>query len=228
MSEYKDMFVEEAREHLQTLNQTLVDFEENPKNNDALNQIFRAAHTLKGMAAAMNYEKIQKLSHKTEDTLDLVRNNQLEVSTDLVDLIFDCFDGLEKMVEDIAASDATFGAPPCEQTLAYEGLTFDFCAPGTTPGTLDLIVYFTPQTIAIMHELFVRDAEGYPLIEYSSVGVSQDIPDALRLKAVALYPTPVPAVGECVYISNFYASVLGWDTWLAYLGIGEQSIILYE
>jgi len=107
MSEYKDMFIEEAREHLQTLNQTLVDFEEDPKNADALNQIFRAAHTLKGMAAAMNYDKIQKLSHKTEDTLDLVRNNQLEVSTELVDLVFDCFDGLEKMVEDIAESDAT-------------------------------------------------------------------------------------------------------------------------
>jgi len=107
MSEYKDMFIEEAREHLQTLNQTLLDFEENPKNVDALNQIFRAAHTLKGMAAAMNYDKIQKLSHKTEDTLDLIRNNQLDVSTEIVDLIFDCFDGLEKMVEDIAAQDAT-------------------------------------------------------------------------------------------------------------------------
>ena len=53
MSEYKDMFIEEAREHLQTLNQTLVDFEEDPKNADAMNQIFRAAHTLKGMAAAI-------------------------------------------------------------------------------------------------------------------------------------------------------------------------------
>ncbi|OYT28106.1 chemotaxis protein CheA [Thermoplasmatales archaeon ex4572_165] len=107
MSEYKDMFVEEAREHLQTLNQTLVDFEENPKDKDAMNQIFRAAHTLKGMAAAMNYTEIQKLAHKTEDTLDLVRNNQLEVNTGFVDLIFKCFDGLEIMVEEISDKDAT-------------------------------------------------------------------------------------------------------------------------
>jgi len=107
MSEYKDMFVEEAREHLQTLNQTLVDFEENPKDADAMNKIFRAAHTLKGMAAAMNYNEIQNLSHKTEDTLDLIRNNQLDISTDLVDLIFDCFDGLETMVEEIAEADKT-------------------------------------------------------------------------------------------------------------------------
>ncbi|RLF58848.1 MAG: chemotaxis protein CheA [Thermoplasmata archaeon] len=107
MSEYKDMFIEESREHLQTLNQTLVDFEENPKNKDAMNQIFRAAHTLKGMAAAMNYDEIQKLAHKTEDTLDLIRNNKLEVDTDLVSLIFNCFDGLETMVEEIADADAT-------------------------------------------------------------------------------------------------------------------------
>jgi two-component system, chemotaxis family, sensor kinase CheA len=106
-SEYKDMFVEEAREHLNTLNQALLDFEKDPKNKDALNQIFRAAHTLKGMSATMNYERIQKLAHKTEDTLDLIRNNKLEVDAGVIDLIFKCFDGMEKMVEDIAANDMT-------------------------------------------------------------------------------------------------------------------------
>ncbi len=106
-SEYKDMFIEEAREHLTTLNQALLDFEKDPKNKEALNQIFRAAHTLKGMSATMNYEKIQKLAHKTEDTLDLIRNNKLEVDSGVIDLIFKCFDGIEKMVEDIATNDMT-------------------------------------------------------------------------------------------------------------------------
>ncbi len=105
--EYKNMFVEEAREHLQTLNQSLLDFEKDPKNKDALNKIFRAAHTIKGMSATLNYEKIQKLSHKTEDTLDLIRNNKLEVDAEIIDLIFKCFDGIEKMVEDIASHDMT-------------------------------------------------------------------------------------------------------------------------
>ncbi|MEM4257943.1 MAG: chemotaxis protein CheA [Candidatus Thermoplasmatota archaeon] len=105
--EYKEMFVEEAREHLQTLNQSLLDFEKDPKNKDALNKIFRAAHTIKGMSATLNYDKIQKLSHKTEDTLDLIRNNKLEVNPQIIDLIFKCFDGIEKMVEDIAAQDMT-------------------------------------------------------------------------------------------------------------------------
>ncbi len=106
-AEYKEMFIEEAREHLTTLNQSLLDFEQNPLDDDALNKIFRAAHTIKGMAATLNYDPIQKLSHKTEDTLDLIRQHQINVDSDVVDLIFDCFDGIETMVEDIAVNDAT-------------------------------------------------------------------------------------------------------------------------
>ncbi len=106
-SEYKDMFIEEAREHLTTLNQSLLDFEQNPDDEDALNKIFRAAHTIKGMAATLNYDSIQHLSHKTEDTLDLIRQHQINVDSNVVDLIFDCFDGIEAMVEDIASNDAT-------------------------------------------------------------------------------------------------------------------------
>ena len=106
-SEYKDMFIEEAREHLTTLNQSLLDFEQNSEDEEALNKIFRAAHTIKGMAATLNYDSIQHLSHKTEDTLDLIRQHQISVDSDVVDLIFDCFDGIEAMVEDIAVNDTT-------------------------------------------------------------------------------------------------------------------------
>ena len=106
-SEYKDMFIEESREHLNTISQALLDFEKDPKDKDAMNKIFRAAHTIKGMSATMNYDTIQKLSHKTEDTLDLIRDNKIEVDTEIIDLIFKCFDGIEEMVEDIASSDMT-------------------------------------------------------------------------------------------------------------------------
>lgn len=106
-NEYKDMFIEEARDHLNTLNQSLLDFEQNPDDEDVLNTIFRAAHTIKGMAATLNYESIQHLSHKTEDTLDLIRQHQLTVDSDVVDLIFDCFDGIEAMIDDIALNDDT-------------------------------------------------------------------------------------------------------------------------
>ena len=107
ISEYKDLFVEEAREHLKTLNQSLLDFEKNPKDKDTMNKIFRAAHTIKGMSATMNYDRIQKLSHRTEDALDLIRNNKLEVTSEVIDLIFKCFDGIETMVENIADNNMT-------------------------------------------------------------------------------------------------------------------------
>ena len=106
-SEYKEMFIEEAREHLTTLNQSLLDFEQNPEDEDAMNKIFRAAHTIKGMAETLYYDPIQHLSHKTEDTLDLIRQHQIKVDSNVVDLIFNCFDGIEAMVEDIAVNDAT-------------------------------------------------------------------------------------------------------------------------
>lgn len=106
-SEYKDMFIEESKEHLSIISQALLDFEKDPKNKDAMNKIFRAAHTIKGMSATMNYDKIQKLSHKTEDTLDLIRNNKMEVDSEIIDLIFKCFDGIEEMIEDIASNDMT-------------------------------------------------------------------------------------------------------------------------
>ena len=84
-SEYKDIFVQEAREHLNTLNQSLLILEKDPQDKEALSKIFRAAHTIKGMSATMNYEKIQKLSHKTEDALDLIRNNKLQVDSEIID-----------------------------------------------------------------------------------------------------------------------------------------------
>lgn len=101
------MFVEEAKEHLTTLNQALLDFEKNPKDKEAMNKIFRAAHTIKGMSAAMNYNTIQQLSHKTEDALDLIRNNKLTVDEKLINLIFDCFDGIEAMVNEIEVNNMT-------------------------------------------------------------------------------------------------------------------------
>ena len=67
-SEYKDLFVDEAKEHLSTLNHSLLDLEKDATNQDAIDKIFRAAHTLKGMSATMNYGKIQKLAHKTHAT----------------------------------------------------------------------------------------------------------------------------------------------------------------
>ncbi len=101
MAEYKEEFVNEAREHLQILNQSLLDLEHDESNIDLLNNIFRAAHTLKGSSATMGYMEVNKLTHRMENVLDAIRNGKTGVTSEVMDAIFDCFDTLEVMIDEI-------------------------------------------------------------------------------------------------------------------------------
>ena len=98
-AEYKKIFIQESDELLQQMNQSLLELENNNKSENALNAIFRSAHTLKSMSASMGYKKISELAHKMEDVLAQVRSEELEVSEDLINLLFRSFDALESMVE---------------------------------------------------------------------------------------------------------------------------------
>ena len=103
MSQFKELFIEEAQEHLQALNQALLQLEKEPSNVEPLNEIFRLAHTVKGMAATMGYDDMARLAHTMEDLLDELRQGKLEVRAELFDLLFECLDVLEAMLEDIVA-----------------------------------------------------------------------------------------------------------------------------
>ena len=102
MNQYLTMFIDESREHLQTMNENLLELENNPDDIDIVHNIFRSAHTLKGMSATMGFEDLASLTHEMENVLDLVRNGKLKMDTDITDVLFQCFDSLEAMVEDIA------------------------------------------------------------------------------------------------------------------------------
>lgn len=101
VSQYMGMFLEESMENLQTLNDALLDLEQNPRNKDKLNEIFRVAHTIKGMAATMGFSDIAELTHKMEDVLSEFREGKLEVTSNVVTTLFDCLDTLERMVSNI-------------------------------------------------------------------------------------------------------------------------------
>ena len=101
VSQYMGMFLEESMENLQTLNEALLDLEQNPRNKDKLNEIFRVAHTIKGMAATMGFSDIAELTHKMEDVLSEFREGKLEVTSNVVTTLFDCLDTLERMVSNI-------------------------------------------------------------------------------------------------------------------------------
>ncbi|ARF18470.1 chemotaxis protein CheA [Sporosarcina ureae] len=101
VSQYLDMFIEESKEHLQACSEQLLALENNPDDLAIVNEVFRAAHTLKGMSATMGYEDIANLTHKMENVLDAIRNSKIRVTTEILDVVFEAVDDLELMVQDI-------------------------------------------------------------------------------------------------------------------------------
>ena len=102
VNQYMGMFLEESREHLQTLNRCLLDLENDPRNLGLLDEIFRSAHTIKGMSATMGFTNVAELTHEMENILDLLRKGQLQANELILDTLFKCIDMLEQLVEAIA------------------------------------------------------------------------------------------------------------------------------
>lgn len=100
-NQYMEMFLEESREHLDSLDDGLMTLEKDPEELSILNDIFRNAHTLKGMSATMGYTKIAELTHDMENILDALRKEQMAVTEDIVDTLLRCGDSLRQMVESI-------------------------------------------------------------------------------------------------------------------------------
>jgi two-component system chemotaxis sensor kinase CheA len=100
-SQYLSMFLEESMDNLQNLNESLLQLEQEPSNIDKLNEIFRVAHTIKGMAATMGFSVMAELTHKMEDVLSKFRNGELKVTQRVVTVLFQCLDTLEVMVNNI-------------------------------------------------------------------------------------------------------------------------------
>ncbi len=101
VNQYLGIFLEEAREHLQTLNRCVLDLEHEPGNLQILDEIFRSAHTIKGMSATMGYAAIAELTHEMENVLDLLRKGTLTAHSGIIDTLFKCVDTLEQLVEEV-------------------------------------------------------------------------------------------------------------------------------
>ncbi|MCR2805032.1 chemotaxis protein CheA [Paenibacillus soyae] len=101
MNAYLSMFIDESNDHLQSLNENLLQLESNPEDLSIVQSIFRSAHTLKGMSATMGFEDLAALTHEMENVLDLVRNSKLKMDSFIFDTLFKGLDALEAMVQDI-------------------------------------------------------------------------------------------------------------------------------
>ena len=135
-SAYRDMFVSEAREHLQNLNQSLLALEKAPSDMAAIQEIFRSAHTLKGMSATMGFKDMEMLCHRMENLLDRIRGGALYVDSRMASALFQALDALEGMTDRVQAgvdepTDVTAIVAEIESFLPAQGTT---PAPAPVPG----------------------------------------------------------------------------------------------
>ena len=101
ISQYINIFVEESKEHLQNMNEVLLQLEKNPSNLDYVNEIFRVAHTIKGMSGTMGFQNMANLTHEMENVLQAARSNEIHVSEEIIDILFKCFDALDTSVNHV-------------------------------------------------------------------------------------------------------------------------------
>ncbi len=104
VSQYLEIFIDETKEHLQSLNTSILDLEQDPSSMDTVNEIFRAAHSLKGMAGTMGFKRMQALTHDMENVFSEVRNGTFAVSAEIIDVLFQCLDALDEYLNNIQAS----------------------------------------------------------------------------------------------------------------------------
>jgi two-component system chemotaxis sensor kinase CheA len=122
-SEYVELFVAEARENLETLQNAIVGLESDPGDRANLDAVFRVAHSLKGMAATMGYEQIAGLTHAMEDVFARLREGGGAIERDAVNVLFECMDMLAAMVEQVAAGgEGESEADPGELQARLHGL----------------------------------------------------------------------------------------------------------
>ena len=104
LSQYLEIFIDESAEHLQTLSDCIMNLEKEPDNKDTINEVFRAAHSLKGMAGTMGFKRMQHLTHDMENVFQEVRSEKIHVDSSMIDLLFDCLSALDAYLENIKSS----------------------------------------------------------------------------------------------------------------------------
>ena len=104
VSQYLDIFIEESSEHIQSLSDNIMVLENEPENKDTINEIFRVAHSLKGMAGTMGFKRMQHLTHDMENVFSEVRNDNIKVNSELIDILFNCLDAIEAYVDTVKST----------------------------------------------------------------------------------------------------------------------------
>ena len=169
VSQYLEIFIDESSEHLQNLNTQILNLESEPEDTNTINEIFRAAHSLKGMSGTMGYKRMQNLTHDMENVFSEVRNGQIKVDPSMIDVLFQCLDALEEYLANIKES-------------ADEG----------TNDNEDLI----QQLNAIMQNKGAAAAQPAPKKEAPAAPKQEESSDGKKWLDIALDSTQIHVLGE--------------------------------
>ncbi len=187
VSQYLEIFIDETREHLQSLNEQILVLEREPEKVDTINEIFRAAHSLKGMAGTMGYKRMQRLTHDMENVFSEIRNGKMKASPKLVDVLFKGLDALEQYL-DVIVNSGDEGTEDNEDIIQSlneilkEGLGGATEAPAAAPAA-------TPAAPAATATAAAGDSgvKPYTLAEHEKSAISKALSEKLNAFAMTVY-----------------------------------------
>ncbi|MFV0342283.1 MAG: chemotaxis protein CheW [Anaerocolumna sp.] len=197
VSQYLEIFIDETKEHLQSLNQQLLVLETEPENVETINEIFRAAHSLKGMAGTMGYKRMQHLTHDMENVFSEIRNGKMGVTADLVDVLFKGLDALEAYLSNIQES-ADEGTEDHEDIIKQLNTILDIGLGKVTPVKIESAKPVTVQPDAVQPTMG-QEVKNEASLEYKPLPLADYEKRAIN-KAAGV---GVKAYGLTVYIHEY-------------------------
>ncbi|MBR6535951.1 MAG: chemotaxis protein CheA [Lachnospiraceae bacterium] len=188
VSQYLEIFIDETREHLQSLNEQILVLEREPENVDTINEIFRAAHSLKGMAGTMGYKRMQRLTHDMENVFSEIRNGKMKASPKLVDVLFKGLDALEQYL-DVIVNSGDEGTEDNEDIInalneiLQEGLGGGAAEPAPAPAAPAAPVAAATATAAAGE----NGVKPYTLAEHEKSAISKALSEKMNAYAMTVY-----------------------------------------
>ena len=102
LGDYHDLFMQEAEEYVENLNNRLLDLDKDREDKENITEIFRIAHSIKGSAAFVGLNELSTLAHRMENLLQLIRDGKMEVTDEVMDILFECFDHIKLVIDQVS------------------------------------------------------------------------------------------------------------------------------
>jgi len=188
VSQYLEIFIDETREHLQSLNEQILILEREPENIDTINEIFRAAHSLKGMAGTMGYKRMQRLTHDMENVFSEIRNGKMKASAKLVDVLFKGLDALEQYL-DVIVNSGDEGTEDNEDIIkTLNEILNEGLGGAETPAPAQVSAAPVQAAVAVATEAVAESGvKPYKLAEHEQSAIAKALSENMNAFAMTVY-----------------------------------------